>query len=168
MNFRRGWGGVGPGPSHIKTNSENVFLVISLFYRSSMVTFKENYHFFKVPEGANIFQGEGTTFSVCVWGVQMLIPNRNPHYLCFFPGEVRTPWLPLLDPPMSQPLRDSNPPYSVEPTSACQRNAIRMAFRWRADGGPLLHVYWVDTCRTVLRKAILQRCVHNFLVGLVV
>ena len=32
--------------------------------------------------------------------------------------------------------------FSVGPPSTRQRNAIRMAFRWRADGGPLLDVYW--------------------------
>ena len=34
------------------------------------------------------------------------------------------------------------PAFSVGPPSARQRNAIQMAFRWRADGGPHLNVYW--------------------------
>ena len=29
------------------------------------------------------------------------------------------------------------------PPSTYQRNAIQMAFRWQADDGPLLDVYWV-------------------------
>ena len=39
------------------------FLVLSLFYRSQMVNFKEIYHFFKVPEGVQHFPGGGPTFS---------------------------------------------------------------------------------------------------------
>ena len=31
---------------------------------------------------------------------------------------------------------------SQHPISARQRNAIRMAFRWRANGGPIFHAYW--------------------------
>ena len=34
------------------------------------------------------------------------------------------------------------PAYSVGPPSARQRNAIQKAFRWRADSGPHLNVYW--------------------------
>ena len=26
----------------------------------------------------------------------------------------------------------------------CKFNAIWMAFRWRADSGPILHAYWVN------------------------
>ena len=33
--------------------------------------------------------------------------------------------------------------HSVRSPSAHQRNTIQMAFRWRADGGPLLDIYWV-------------------------
>ena len=36
---------------------------------------------------------------------------------------------------------DAQPVYSVGSLSACQRNAIEMALRWWADGGPLLDVY---------------------------
>ena len=32
-------------------------------------------------------------------------------------------------------------------TNALQRNVIWMAFRWRADGGPLLDVYWDATLK---------------------
>ena len=34
----------------------------------------------------------------------------------------------------------SQPAYSVESPSARQRNAIQMAFRWQADGVPLLDI----------------------------
>ena len=47
-NFRQG----GPG------QSDNVFLVLSLFYRSQMVNFKETFHFSRFERrGSNIFQG---------------------------------------------------------------------------------------------------------------
>ena len=75
------WGGV-PGQSD-KKSSDNVFFflfffvlffsVLSLFYRSQMVNFKENYHFSR-------FQG-GPTFSRGGGGVQLLIPYRNPYIL---------------------------------------------------------------------------------------
>ena len=32
--------------------------------------------------------------------------------------------------------------YSVGPPLTHLRNAIKMAFGWRADGGPLLDVFW--------------------------
>ena len=70
--------GGGPGQSD-KKSSDNVFfffffffLVLSLFFRSQMVNFKENYHFSR-------FQG-GPTFSRG-GGVQLLIPYRNPYNL---------------------------------------------------------------------------------------
>ena len=31
---------------------------------------------------------------------------------------------------------------NLGPPSVRQRNAIWMAFRWRADSGPILHAYW--------------------------
>ena len=49
------------------------------------------------------------------------------------------------------------PAYSVGPPSARQRNAIRMAFRWRADGGPLLVIYWALTkydCLHILQEDV--------------
>ena len=68
-NFRRGGGGgVGGGRVQVNLtkNSDNgffVFLVLSLFYRSQMVNFKENYHF-QGFRGGPIFQGGGgPTFS---------------------------------------------------------------------------------------------------------
>ena len=59
-NFRQG----GPGQAD-KESSDNVFfLVLSLFYRSQMVNFKEIYHFSRFQRGSNIFQGGGgPTFS---------------------------------------------------------------------------------------------------------
>ena len=35
------------------------YLVLSLFCRSQMVNFKENYHFQNFRRGSNVFQGEG-------------------------------------------------------------------------------------------------------------
>ena len=62
-NFRQG----GPGQSD-KQSFDNVFgffLVLSLFFRSQMVNFKEIYHFSRFQRGSNIFQGGGgPTFSV--------------------------------------------------------------------------------------------------------
>ena len=76
--------GGGPGQS-AKKSSDNVFFfffffffffVLSLFFRSQMVNFKENYHFSR-------FQG-GPTFSRVGGGgggVQLLTPYRNPYNL---------------------------------------------------------------------------------------
>ena len=58
-------GGVGPGQSD-KKSSDNVFfflfLVLSLFYRSQMVKFKEIYHFSRFQRGPTFSRG-GPTFS---------------------------------------------------------------------------------------------------------
>ena len=35
----------------------------------------------------------------------------------------------------------TEPAFNVGPSSARQRNAIQMAFRWRADDGPLIVVF---------------------------
>ena len=51
------------------------FLVLSLFYRSQMVNFKEIYHF------SNFFRGGGGG-----GGGQLLIPYRNPYNLWFSRG----------------------------------------------------------------------------------
>ena len=56
-------GGGGLGQSD-KKSSDNVFfsfffLVLSLFYSSQMVNFKEMYHFPRFQMGSNIFQGGG-------------------------------------------------------------------------------------------------------------
>ena len=50
QEFSSGGGG-GPG------QSDNVFLVLSLFYRSQMINFKETFHFSRFERGSNIFQG---------------------------------------------------------------------------------------------------------------
>ena len=85
--FGRGGGGGGPGQTDKKkalTFFFCFFLVLSLFYRSQMVNFKEIYIFFKVPEGVQHFPGGGggvfPTFSGG-GGVQLLIPYRNPYNL---------------------------------------------------------------------------------------
>ena len=81
------------------------FLVLSLFYRSQMVNFKENYHFSRFQRGPNIFQW-GPTFSRGVqvfpgWGSDCLFPIET-HITCDFPvGSgppappplIRTCWL---------------------------------------------------------------------------
>ena len=51
------------------------FLVLSLFYRSKMVNFREIYHFSSIFQG-----GGGPTFSRG-GGVQLLISYRNPYNL---------------------------------------------------------------------------------------
>ena len=50
----------GPGQSD-KKSSDNVFffLVLSLFYRSQMVNFKENYHFSRFQGGSTFSRGGG-------------------------------------------------------------------------------------------------------------
>ena len=69
------------------------FLVLSLFYRSQMVIFKEIYHFSKFQRWSNIFQGESNFFqggggSNCLYRIET-------HITCDFPGGVRTPFPPL-------------------------------------------------------------------------
>ena len=55
--FRQG----GPSQSDKKKLWQRLFffLVLSLFYRSQMVNFKEIYHFSRFQRGSNIFQGGG-------------------------------------------------------------------------------------------------------------
>ena len=71
-----GWGGGGPGQSD-KKSSDNVFLVLSLFYRSQMVNFKVIYHFSRFQRGSNISQGGG--------GSNCFFPIET-HITCDFPG----------------------------------------------------------------------------------
>ena len=71
-NFHQG-GGEGPGQSDKKALT-TIFLVLSLFYRSLMVNFKEIYRFSRLQMGSNFFQG----FQLFPGGVQLLIPYRNP------------------------------------------------------------------------------------------
>ena len=72
----------GPGQSN------NVFLVLSLFYRSQMVNFNETFHFSRFERGSNIFQGGG--------GSNCLFPIET-HITCAFPegGGVPTPCPPV-------------------------------------------------------------------------
>ena len=74
-------GGRGWGPGHLayKKGSDNPFLVLNLFYRRLVVTFKENYYLPRFQWGWNIFQGVGG-FNF-IQGVQLLFPYRNPYNL---------------------------------------------------------------------------------------
>ena len=80
-NFCQGAGG--PGQSNEKSSDKGFFffffffLVLSLFYSSQMVNFKEIYHFSRFQRGSNTFQGVSTFFQ----GIQLLIPYRNPYNL---------------------------------------------------------------------------------------
>ena len=65
-------------------------LVLSLFYRSQMVNFKEIYHFSRFQRGPTFSRG----FQLFPRGVQLLIPYNNPYNLWFSRG-VRTPCPPL-------------------------------------------------------------------------
>ena len=71
-----GGGGEGPGQSDKKALT-TIFLVLSLFYRSQMVNFKEIYRFSRLQMGSNFFQG----VQLFPRGVQLLIPYRNPFNL---------------------------------------------------------------------------------------
>ena len=79
-NFHQG-GGEGPGQSDNKALT-TIFLVLSLFYRSQMVNFKEIYRFSRLQMGSNFFQG----VQLFPGGVQLLIPYRNPFNLRFSRG----------------------------------------------------------------------------------
>ena len=86
----------GPGQSDKKTCDNVFFLCLSLFCRSQMVNFEENYHSSRFQRGSNIFQG-GPTFSRG-GGVQLLIPIET-HITCDFPREGGSgPPVPPLDP----------------------------------------------------------------------
>ena len=51
------------GPSDIKKSSDNVFLVLNIFYRGPKVTFKENYPFPRFQRWSYIFGGGGGPIS---------------------------------------------------------------------------------------------------------
>ena len=81
-----------------KKSSENFFLflfflVLNLFYRSPVVTFKENYYLPRFQWGWNIFQGV-QLFTGWGAGGPITFLYRNPYNLCFSRG-VRTPSPPL-------------------------------------------------------------------------
>ena len=84
--FVRGGGG---GPKKALTTC--FFLVLSLFYRSQMVNFKEIYHFSSFQRGSNIFQGGGGGPTFSRGGVQLLVP----YITCDFPGGSGPPVPPL-------------------------------------------------------------------------
>ena len=56
QEFSSGGGGEGPGQSDKKAPT-TIFLVLSLFYRSQMVNFKEIYRFSRLQMGYNFFLG---------------------------------------------------------------------------------------------------------------
>ena len=92
--FVRGGGGGGVQVSLSKKSSDNLFFfsffflvgVLSLFYRSQMVNFKEIYNFSSFERGSNIFQGGGVQLFPGGGGVQLLIPYTNPYNLWFSRG----------------------------------------------------------------------------------
>ena len=69
-------GGKGSGQSDKKALT-TIFLVLSLFYRSQMVNFKEIYRFSRLQMGSNFFQ----RVQLFPGGVQLLILYRNPFNL---------------------------------------------------------------------------------------
>ena len=96
-NFRQG-GGV---QVSLTKSSDNVFLfifflfffyyyflVLSLFYRSQMVNFKEIYHFSRFQRGSNIFQGGGGSNIFQGGGSNCLFPIETHKH-----GDVLSPIL---------------------------------------------------------------------------
>ena len=82
-----------------KKNSDNVFfipqlmttfllvLVLSFFYRSKMVNFKESYHFSRFLRGSNIFQGVQLFPGVQLFqGRSDCLFPIETHITCNFPG----------------------------------------------------------------------------------
>ena len=72
-------------------SSDNDFLVLSLFYRSQMVNFKEIYRFSRLQMGSIFFQGSNffQWVSNCLFVIET-------HIICYFPEGVRTPCPPPL------------------------------------------------------------------------
>ena len=68
------------------------FLVLSLFYRSQMVNFKEIYHFSRFQRGVQYFPGGGGVL-LFPGGSNCLFPIET-HITCDFPGGVQTPLSP--------------------------------------------------------------------------
>ena len=99
-----GWGGGGSTSIRQQKNSDSVvclffafFLVVSLFYRSQMVNFKEKYHFSRFRRGSKFFQGGGG--GNCLLPIEthnclLPIETQITQIACDFPGGggVRTPW----------------------------------------------------------------------------
>ena len=107
-NFRQGGG---PGQSGQRFFF-CFFLVLSLFYRSQMVNFKEIYHFSRFQRGSNIFRGGGGGGgggggSNCSFPIET-------HITCDFPGGVRTPC-----PPFGSALVEVGFSFSLLTASIC-------------------------------------------------
>ena len=80
--------GEGEGPGQFdKKALTTIFLVLSLFYRSQMVNFKEIYRFSRLQMGSNFFQG----VELFPGGVQLCLFPIETHIICDFPEGVRTP-----------------------------------------------------------------------------
>ena len=90
-------GGEGPGQSDKKALT-TIFLVLSLFYRSQMVNFKEIYRFSRLQMGSNLFQ-----VVQLFQGVSNCLFPIETHLICDFPEGVRTPCPSPLDPHLVQP-----------------------------------------------------------------
>ena len=88
-NFRQGGGG-GGGPGQCDKKSSDVFcffLVVSLFYRSQMVNFKEIYPFLRFQRGSKIFQGGGgVQLFPRGGGAPIAYSHIETHITCDFPG----------------------------------------------------------------------------------
>ena len=112
-NFRQwGGGGGGPGQSDQKALTTFVFLVLSLFYRSQMFDFKENYHFSRFRRGPTFSRG----VQLFPGGSNCLFPIET-HITCDFPGGSGPPAPP---PPLDTHLRQ---PFSyVFYLSLCPRH----------------------------------------------
>ena len=114
--FVRGGGGVQVSPTKkaLTTYLFLFFLVLSLFYRSQMVNFKEFYHFSRFQWGSNIFQGGGGGGGVQLFpgGSNCLFPIET-HITCDFPGGSGPPVPPsgsALDYTIDRPpVRGDNP-----------------------------------------------------------
>ena len=90
QEFSSGGGGKGPGQSDKKALT-TIFLVLSLFYRSQMVNFKEIYRFSRLQMGSNFF-ARSNFFQ----GVSNCLFPIETHLICDFPEDVRTPCPPPL------------------------------------------------------------------------
>ena len=80
-NFRQGSVPVNLTKEALTTFFLCVFLVLSLFYRSQIVNFKENYDFQGSGGGPTFSGGGGQTFPGGGGGVQLLISYRTPYNL---------------------------------------------------------------------------------------
>ena len=90
-NFHQGGGGGGKGPGQSdKKALTTIILVLSLFYRSQMVNFKEIYRFSRLQMGSIFFQG-----SNFFQGVSNCLFPIETHLICDFQEGVRTPCPPL-------------------------------------------------------------------------